>query len=104
MSLDVTSHAGTNSLEAEIDPIWTSSRTARQIYALGEVEKVHLLCFSSIALQVRLQGHTGHQSLTLLGGIFNLSSHFAPNGRTRCWIATRRRTIRAIRTGSQRIF
>ncbi|KIJ66377.1 hypothetical protein HYDPIDRAFT_86447 [Hydnomerulius pinastri MD-312] len=23
----------------EIDPIWTSSRTARQIYALGEVEK-----------------------------------------------------------------
>lgn len=27
---------GTN----EIDPIWTSSRTARQIYALGEVERV----------------------------------------------------------------
>ncbi|KAJ3989002.1 hypothetical protein F5890DRAFT_1401960 [Lentinula detonsa] len=25
----------------EIDPIWTSSRTARQIHALGEVEKVH---------------------------------------------------------------
>ncbi|KAI6048000.1 hypothetical protein EDC04DRAFT_43648 [Pisolithus marmoratus] len=25
--------------EAEIDPVWTSSRTARQIYALGEVEK-----------------------------------------------------------------
>ena len=24
----------------EIDPIWTSSRTARQIYALGEVERV----------------------------------------------------------------
>ncbi|KIL01029.1 hypothetical protein PAXRUDRAFT_128520 [Paxillus rubicundulus Ve08.2h10] len=24
---------------AEIDPIWTSSRTARQIYALGEVER-----------------------------------------------------------------
>ncbi|CAK5264354.1 unnamed protein product [Mycena citricolor] len=24
----------------EIDPIWTTSRTARQIYALGEVEKV----------------------------------------------------------------
>lgn len=24
----------------DIDPIWTSSRTARQIYALGEVEKV----------------------------------------------------------------
>lgn len=26
----------------EVDPIWTSSRTARQIYALGEVEKVWL--------------------------------------------------------------
>lgn len=25
---------------SEIDPIWTTSRTARQIYALGEVEKV----------------------------------------------------------------
>lgn len=24
----------------EIDPIWTTSRTARQIYALGEVDKV----------------------------------------------------------------
>ena len=27
----------------EIDPIWTTSRTARQIYALGEVEKVQRL-------------------------------------------------------------
>ena len=26
--------------EVEVDPIWMSSRTARQIYALGEVEKV----------------------------------------------------------------
>lgn len=26
--------------EQEVDPIWMSSRTARQIYALGEVEKV----------------------------------------------------------------
>lgn len=26
----------------DIDPIWTTSRTARQIYALGEVEKVCL--------------------------------------------------------------
>ncbi|KAI0783347.1 hypothetical protein C8Q75DRAFT_810933 [Abortiporus biennis] len=29
----------TSSQEIPIDPIWTSSRTARQIYALGEVEK-----------------------------------------------------------------
>ena len=25
---------------SQIDPIWASSRTARQIYALGEVEEV----------------------------------------------------------------
>ena len=27
---------------AEIDAIWMSSRTARQIYALGEVDKVYI--------------------------------------------------------------
>jgi len=32
-------HANNLSDRLEIDPIWTSSRTARQIYALGEVEK-----------------------------------------------------------------
>ena len=34
---------------SEIDPVWTTSRTARQIYALGEVEKVrrnNTCCFS----------------------------------------------------------
>ena len=34
---------GTN--EVEVDPIWVSSRTARQIYALGEVEKVRVITF-----------------------------------------------------------
>jgi len=33
----VTEHKADGS---EIDPIWTTSRTARQIYALGEVDKV----------------------------------------------------------------
>jgi hypothetical protein len=33
----------------EIDPIWTSSRTARQIYALGEVEKVCLSLHSILS-------------------------------------------------------
>lgn len=28
---------------SNIDPIWTTSRTARQIYALGQVEKVFLV-------------------------------------------------------------
>lgn len=31
--------------EVEVDPIWVSSRTARQIYALGEVEKVRVITF-----------------------------------------------------------
>jgi len=38
------SMASTAAQEAEgskIDPIWTTSRTARQIYALGEVDKVN---------------------------------------------------------------
>jgi hypothetical protein len=32
--------AGVETDALDIDPIWTTSRTARQIYALGEVEKV----------------------------------------------------------------
>ncbi|EPT03490.1 hypothetical protein FOMPIDRAFT_1116173 [Fomitopsis schrenkii] len=39
---------GTN--EVEVDPIWVSSRTARQIYALGEVEKLLSLAASSMSL------------------------------------------------------
>jgi len=34
---------------SEIDPIWTTSRTARQIYALGEVDKV-----SSVDVLIKL--------------------------------------------------
>lgn len=37
-----------NGQSNEIDPIWTSSRTARQIYALGEVEKVSGCCFTRV--------------------------------------------------------
>ncbi|KAF5375239.1 hypothetical protein D9758_000519 [Tetrapyrgos nigripes] len=32
-------HPPVDQTETEIDPIWTTSRTARQIYALGQVEK-----------------------------------------------------------------
>ncbi|KAK7686603.1 hypothetical protein QCA50_010203 [Cerrena zonata] len=35
---------------SQIDPIWASSRTARQIYALGEVEQsIHIAIRSSLA-------------------------------------------------------
>jgi len=38
---------------SEIDPIWTTSRTARQIYALGEVDKVvKTLSFVSFGTEV----------------------------------------------------
>lgn len=42
-SMDDTEMSGVEATHANIDPIWTSSRTARQIYSLGEVEKVRLL-------------------------------------------------------------
>jgi hypothetical protein len=34
---------------SEIDPVWTSSRTARQIYALGQVEKVLVVSLKTAA-------------------------------------------------------
>ncbi|EKM61473.1 uncharacterized protein PHACADRAFT_204644 [Phanerochaete carnosa HHB-10118-sp] len=39
MSGQTTNNTAQNITEPNVDPIWTSSRTARQIYALGEVEK-----------------------------------------------------------------
>ncbi len=41
----------------EIDPIWTTSRTARQIYALGDVEKV---IHSFVDFWKSLKAATGH--------------------------------------------
>jgi len=38
----------------DIDPIWTTSRTARQIYALGEVEKDITRLLSSAASSISL--------------------------------------------------
>jgi hypothetical protein len=35
----------------EMDPIWTSSRTARQIYALGEVDKVSVYSLPMILVR-----------------------------------------------------
>ena len=47
---------------SEIDPIWTTSRTARQIYALGEVDKVRYL----VQFKVDLTMMSIHQDITRL--------------------------------------
>lgn len=44
-------------LEPEIDPIWLSSRTARQIYALGEVDKVGFYYFLPLSCSNVLCAH-----------------------------------------------
>jgi hypothetical protein len=46
---------------SEIDPIWTTSRTARQIYALGEVDKVRYLVQFKVDLTMNI-----HQDITRL--------------------------------------
>ncbi|OBZ68466.1 hypothetical protein A0H81_11608 [Grifola frondosa] len=49
-------NANGNTAARDIDPIWMSSRTARQIYALGEVEKVRVrVPFTHAYAQSRLQ-------------------------------------------------
>ncbi|EIN14407.1 hypothetical protein PUNSTDRAFT_130040 [Punctularia strigosozonata HHB-11173 SS5] len=59
--------APTQQIEDEIDPIWTSSRTSRQIYVLGEVEKdisrLLSLAASSISLLTLPQTDTEGDSL-----------------------------------------
>ena len=42
MASNEADHIRNEETEKDLDPIWLSSRTARQIYALGEVEKVRV--------------------------------------------------------------
>lgn len=55
---------------SEIDPIWTSSRTARQIYALGEVEKdiTRLLSLAASSVSLLTLPQTDHPEDTLPQG------------------------------------
>lgn len=48
MSNPIEQPEDSNAVPADIDPIWMSGRTARQIYALGEVEKVLYPAFRKI--------------------------------------------------------
>lgn len=49
MSNPIEQPEDSNAVPADIDPIWMSGRTARQIYALGEVEKVLYPAFRKIS-------------------------------------------------------
>ena len=51
------SHHRSDTEPVEVDPIWTSSRTARQIYALGEVEKVRRTACPSRCVTRSYQRH-----------------------------------------------
>ena len=66
----------------DIDPIWTTSRTARQIYALGEVEKVfHASRESRSCFPFKLP--TGYHSSTLFGGLVHIATYTPSNGCSR---------------------
>ena len=96
---------GTN----EIDPIWTSSRTARQIYALGEVERVSwftmLWMVSEFCETDFLFGviWVGYQSFTIVGFVFDISIDVAANGWSWWWFTSRWRAVWAIRCWSWRV-
>jgi hypothetical protein len=99
---------------SDIDPIWTSSRTARQIYSLGQVEKVRIrirptlpplrLSPSVDSASVLKEINTGYQPSTRARRILDITSHPARNGRAGRWAPTRRRALRAFRARGDRVF
>jgi hypothetical protein len=85
----------------DIDPIWTTSRTARQIYALGQVEKACKFMTTQLRSGVLTKKtNIGHHSLTLLGRIIHLTAHVASDGWTRRQSAAGRRKVGTVRFGS----
>lgn len=67
----------------DIDPIWTSSRTARQIYALGEVERVCSSAPSPTHPANRTTHWAGHWASALPRCVVSVTPHAATDGRTR---------------------
>lgn len=79
--------ADMNALPADVDPIWLSSRTARQIYALGEVEKVRtngiteLTANRSHSLTAHLWWlSTGYQQVNVVGSVQHRAAHSSTDG------------------------
>ena len=90
---------------SQIDPIWASSRTARQIYALGEVEEVSLLeHIHHQALHHALTRFPANQQIVIASGHFNITSYSTSNRWTRGQSTTRRRTVRGVCAQSERVF
>lgn len=61
----------------EIDPIWTTSRTARQIYVLGEVDKV---CIISRMSTPKFITGLGHHAALSISCLFYLAADASPDG------------------------
>ena len=61
----------------DVDPIWMSSRTARQIYALGEVEKVRLgiVLPRDMRWLTRARARAGHQPAAAARGVVHRTAH-----------------------------
>lgn len=89
-----------------VDPIWTSSRTARQIYALGEVEKVRR-CSLKLAKTkgswLTRKCMSGHWQTPRPRSILHLPARPPTDRSTREQPPARRRTLRAIRDGGERV-
>lgn len=66
---------------SEIDPIWTTSRTARQIYALGEVDKARINGYRIVFLLAQL--HLGHNPSSGAGCFIYLTIDPSADGRSR---------------------
>lgn len=87
-----------------VDPIWTSSRTARQIYALGEVEKVRR-CSLKLAKGSWLTRKcmSGHWQTPRPRSILHLPTRPPTDRSTREQPPARGGTLRAIRDGGERV-
>ena len=95
-------NASVNSLEGEdVDPIWLSSRTARQIYGLCQVEKVGTSQVPPHSKDLILYHTKGHRSPAFTCRILHLTINTASNRPSGCPITPRCRTFGTIRARSQ---
>ena len=85
MSEQINGVAATGQMNEDVDnvdPIWTSSRTARQIHALSAVEKVCAHCIIVRAEATHVAFAVGYQSLAHTGFIFYVPFDIAADGQT----------------------
>lgn len=89
-------------VDSEIDPVWASSRTARQIYALGEVEKVPHTATSS-RVDLPHTRPTGHQPPSLTRRFVYRASHIAADRWPRRRSPAGWRAVRTVRARGHRV-